>query len=286
MSSVRAAADPPSSAAVLEDLRKLFAFFRRDLLVLLSYRLAFLSDWVNLLVEVVILIFVSRLIEPTSLPAFGGIRPTYVEFAAVGIAIGSVLQANVARAMSAIRNEQLLGTLEMVFLTPTAPTTVLLGSVVYDLVYVPVRSVIFLTLLAVFTDVRFSLAALGPVIVILVAFVPFLWGLSLTGAAGILTFRRGGGIAGLVGAGLVITSGSFFPVDVLPEWLQVVSRVNPITIAVDGTRAALLGVAGWADAWRRAASIVPFAAVSLAIGIVALRLALRRERRRGTLGTY
>lgn len=280
------AALPIRSAALVEDLRKLPAFFRRDLLVLLSYKLAFFSDWINLAFEVAILFFVGRLIEPAVLPSFGGVQPTYVEFAAVGIAIGSVLQANMARAMSAIRNEQLMGTLEMVFLTPTAPTTVLLGAVVYDLVYVPIRSVIFLTALSLLTDVRFSLAGLVPVAVILIAFVPFLWGLSLVGAAGMLTFRRGAGIAGLTAAVLVITSGSFFPVSVLPEWLQLVARLNPITIAVDGVRAAQLGAAGWSDAWRSAISILPFAAVSLVIGVLALRAALWRERRRGTLGIY
>jgi ABC-2 type transport system permease protein len=280
------AALPKRISAVAEDLHKLPAFFRRDLLVLVSYRLAFFSDWVNLVFEVVLLFFVGRLIDPSVLPSFGGVRPTYVEFAAVGIAIGSILQANTARAMSAIRSEQVVGTLEMVFLSPTAPTTVLMGVVVYDLVYVPIRSVIFLAALSLLTDVRFSLSALIPVTVIFVAFAPFLWGLSFVGAAGMLTFRRGAGIAGLTAAVLVITSGSFFPVTVLPEWLQLVARLNPITIAVDGVRAALLGAAGWAEAFRSAISILPFAAVSLALGVLALRAALRRERRRGTLGLY
>jgi ABC-2 type transport system permease protein len=280
------AALPARVSAVAEDLHKLPAFFRRDLLVLVSYRLAFFSDWVNLIFEVVLLFFVGRLIDPSVLPSFGGVHPTYVEFAAVGIAIGSILQANTARAMSAIRSEQVVGTLEMVFLSPTAPTTVLMGIVVYDLVYVPIRSVIFLAALSLLTDVRFSLSALIPVMVIFVAFAPFLWGLSFVGAAGMLTFRRGAGIAGLTAAVLVITSGSFFPVTVLPEWLQLVARLNPITIAVDGVRAALLGAAGWAEAFRSAISILPFAAVSLALGVLALRAALRRERRRGTLGLY
>lgn len=280
------AALPAGVSALVEDLRKLPAFFRRDLLVLLSYKLAFFSDWINLAFEVAILFFVGRLIDPAVLPRFGDVQPTYVEFAAVGIAIGSVLQANLARAMSAVRSEQLMGTLEMVLLTPTAPTTVLLGAVVYDLVYVPIRSVIFLTALTILTDVRFSLGGLVPVIVILLTFVPFLWGLSLVGAAGMLTFRRGAGIAGLTAAVLVVTSGSFFPVSVLPEWLQLIARLNPITIAVDGVRAALLGEAGWGDAWRTAVAIVPFAAVSLLVGILAIRAALWRERRRGTLGIY
>lgn len=273
-------------SAIPEDLRKLGAFIRRDFLVLISYRIGFLSDWFNLLVQVLILYFVGKLIDPSTLPEYGGTQPSYVEFAAVGIAVGSLVQANLARVMAAIRGEQLMGTLEMVFLTPTAPTTVLLGSVVYDLIYVPVRTVIFLVLLTVLLDLGFSFTAIGPLVIVLLAFIPFLWGLSLIGAGSMLTFRRGGGIAGIVGLVLVVASGSYFPITVLPTWLQSFAENNPVTVAVDGVREALLGTAHASDAINDALTILPYAVVSLAVGLVALRVALRRERQRGTLGTY
>lgn len=279
-------AAPSRLSAVPEDLGKLGGFIRRDFLVLISYRIGFLSDWFNLLVQVLILYFVGRLIDPSTLPEYGGVRPSYVEFAAVGIAVGSLVQANLARVMAAIRSEQLMGTLEMVFLTPTAPTTVLLGSVVYDLIYVPIRTVIFLVLLTVLLDLGFSFDALGPLVLVLLAFIPFLWGLSLIGAGSMLTFRRGGGVAGIVGLVLVVASGSYFPIDVLPTWLQSFAEANPVTVAVDGVREALLGTASTSDAIADAMTIVPYAVVALIVGLVALRLALQRERRRGTLGTY
>jgi ABC-type polysaccharide/polyol phosphate export permease len=282
--------EPRTSGSTLsalgEDLAKLGGFIRRDFLVLISYRIGFLSDWFNLLVQVLILYFVGQLIDPSTLPEYGGTQPSYVEFAAVGIAVGSLVQANLARVMAAIRSEQLMGTLEMVFLTPTAPTTVLLGSVVYDLIYVPIRTVIFLVLLTVLLDLGFSFAAVGPLVLVLLAFIPFLWGLSLIGAGSMLTFRRGGGVAGIVGLVLVVASGSYFPISVLPEWLQSFAEKNPVTVAVDGVREALLGTASASDAIGDATTILPYAVVALVVGLVALRLALQRERRRGTLGTY
>ncbi|HET9249595.1 MAG TPA: ABC transporter permease [Actinomycetota bacterium] len=274
-----------STRAFAEDARKLLAFFRRDFLTLWSYRLGFFSDWVNLFIQILILSFVGRLIADDRLPAIGSVHPTYVEFAAVGIAIGSLLQANLARVTSAIRSEQLMGTLEYLFLTPTAPVTVLLGSVVYDMVYVPIRTFLLLFLLAVILDVRFTVTALPTVALILGAFLPFLWGISWVSAAGVLTFRRGAGIAGVGAALLVLTSGSYFPVSLLPGWLQTVAEVNPITHALDATREALLGGTS-TGVGTAVLSILPVAIVSLVFGIVALRFALRRERERGTLGLY
>ena len=43
----------------------------------------------------------------------------------------------------AFRNEQLMGTLEVLLMTPTTPATIQIGSVVYDLVYVPLRTGLF-----------------------------------------------------------------------------------------------------------------------------------------------
>ena len=36
-------------------------------------------------------------------------------------------------------------------------------------------------------------------------------------------------------------SGAYFPLALFPEWVQSVARLNPIAIALEGMRAALLG---------------------------------------------
>jgi hypothetical protein len=41
-----------------------------------------------------------------------------------------------------------------------------------------------------------------------------------------------------------------FPVNILPDWLQVVAHFNPVTYALDAMRSALLGGANVADLWR------------------------------------
>jgi hypothetical protein len=51
-------------------------------------------------------------------------------------------------------------------------------------------------------------------------------------------------------------------------------------------RDALLGGQGWAAAGDNLIALLPVAAASLAAGVYAFRLAVRRERRRGPLGVY
>jgi ABC-2 type transport system permease protein len=270
----------------LGELRKVPAFVRRDFLVALSYRVAFVSDFVHLAGQVLLFYFVGLMIDQTKLPTFAGTEVTYLEFAAVGIALAVFMQLGLDRVASALRGEQLMGTLESLLVTPTAPATVQLGSVAFDLVYIPLRTTIFLIAVAVVFGLHFELAGLAPALAVLLVFIPFVWGLGVASAAVIMTFRRGGGVVGLGVVGLGLISGIYFPLDLLPDWLATIAEFNPVAIAIQGMREALLGGVGWGEIARDVAVLAPMSAASLAGGFAAFRLAIRRERRLGTLGLY
>jgi len=120
----------------------------------------------------------------------------------------------------------------------------------------------------------------------MLAFIPFVWGLGIATAAAILTFRRGGGLMGIGTMILGLASGAFFPLSLLPAWLATIAEYNPLAIAIDGLRETLLGGTGWAGIGDDLMLLVPLSAVSVAIGSLLFKLALRRERRLGTLGLY
>lgn len=269
-----------------EEVRKLPAFFRRDLLVTWSYKLAFFTDWINLFAQVLVFFFVSDLVDPSKIPSYQGQQASYMQFVVIGIAVTSFLQVSLARVTAAIRTEQLQGTLETLLLTPTAPATFQLGSALYEIAYVPIRVVLFLTIAAVLFGVQFTVTGLPEAMAVLMVFVPFVWGLGVVSAAATLTFRRGTSFVGAGASALTITSGAYFPIGVFPAWLQKLALLNPITLALQAVRNALLGGAGWAETLPAIAILAPIAAISLGGGIWGFRLALRRERRRGTLGLY
>jgi ABC-2 type transport system permease protein len=278
---------PLTRTAVLRDeLAKLAAFVRRDLVVALSYRMAFFTEWLGLIVQTAMFYFVGLMVDPSVLPTYGGTRTGYLEFVVVGIAAGAFVTLGLGRVATGIRNEQMQGTLESLLMTPTAPTTVQLGTVLYDLLYIPVRTALFLVITAAIFGLDFHAAGFLPALAILFVFMPFIWGLGVANAGLILTFRRGTGIAGFGATLLTLASGAFFPLSLLPSWLEAIARVNPLAIAIDGMRQALLGGTGWGDAALSIAKLTPFATVSLVAGFWMFGLALRRERRLGSLGLY
>ncbi|MDR7531980.1 MAG: ABC transporter permease [Armatimonadota bacterium] len=280
------AASDSGGGAAWREAAKLTAFLRRDFLTAWSYRLAFVSDLVNLVAQVVVFSFVSRLVDPARVPRFGGEQPTYLAFVVVGIAISALLQLGLNRVGSALRNEQLLGTLESLLVTPTSELTILLGLVAYDLVYLPVQITMFLAAVTVLFGVEVHLSGIVPAAAVFAVFVPFAGGLGAASAAAVLRFRRAPVVIGLAGYGLAVGSGAYFPRDLLPGWLAGLAASNPVAIALDAVRQVLLGGGGWAAAGPALLVLAPVSAGALAGGVWLFRLALRAERRSGTLGQY
>jgi ABC-2 type transport system permease protein len=268
------------------EARKVSAFMRRDLLVLLSYRAAFVGDLIAIGIQAAIFGFVAQLVDPSRLPTYGGAQASYFEFVMIGVIIATISGMLLQRVATAMRQEQMVGTLEALLVTPTAATTVQAGSVAFDLVLIPVRLSALLLAVTLTFGLDFELSGVLPAVVLMAAFVPFVWGLGLVTAAAIVTFRRGGGVVGALMATLGLISGAFFPLALLPMWLQRLAEGNPVAIIMEGTREALIGGADWSAVASDVLILVPLAACALFAGIAAFRAALAREHRQGTLGLY
>lgn len=276
---------PESRLAVfVSEAAKLPAFLRRDFLQAWSYRAAFIWDAVGLAFQAFIFFYIGKIVDPDVLPTYGSAHVTYLEFVAVGIAISMFAALGLARAASAFRNEQFTGTLEVLLMTPTTSATIQFGSVVYDLLYMPIRTGAFFLVIVLTLGVHFASGGIPPAAVTLMLFIPFVWGLGMAHAAATITFRRGG--SGIVLTLLTITSGAYFPLNLFPGWLETIARYNPMAIAITTMRKTLLGDAGWADVGTAFAILGPASLVTLALGIVSFRSAVLRERRRGTVGLY
>jgi ABC-2 type transport system permease protein len=268
------------------ELRKLPAFVERDFLTAISYRAAFVTDIVSLAGHIVVFYFVGRLVDPAKLPEYDGAHTTYLEYASIGIALGIFMHFALDRVATAIRNEQLMGTLESLLVTPTRAGTIQLGSVSFDLLYLPIRTGVFLGGIALAFGLGYHMNGVVPALILLVCFVPFVWGLGVTAAAAVITFRRGGGAIGFGGTLIGLASGVYFPVTLLPTWLVPIASHNPVALTIEGMRRALIGGERFAGVPEALAVVVPCGVASVAIGMVLFNAALRREQRSGAIGLY
>jgi ABC-2 type transport system permease protein len=268
-------------AATFSEAGKLPAFVRRDFMIALSQRTALAGGVVFFAVQLVVFSFIGRLVDPAVLPAYGGSTATYMEFVTVGIILCLLVGLALVRITVAVRQEQSRGTLEALLATPAAIVTVALGSVVFELLWVPVRMGLFLLIAVLALGLDFEVAGGSKTMVLLLAFMPFVWGLGLICAAAMLAFRRGAGATGVVIAALGVASGAYFPVHLLPDWLEAAGGVSPWARALESMRGALLGGMTWGHVASEALALAGASAILLVAGVMVFRLALARERRNG-----
>jgi ABC-type polysaccharide/polyol phosphate export permease len=276
---------PRRREGAIGETLKLAAFLRRDFLIAASYRLSYAAEFASVVVGVVMFSLVGRMVNSQVLPSYGGVHPTYMEYVATGLVLGAFVQIGVTRVSQAIEQEQTRGTLESLLITPTTAPTILIGSVAYDLVYVPIRTVLTLVVIAVGFGLRYQANGFPAAALFLLLFIPFVWGIGMISAAMQLTFRKGAGLFTTFITLFTVGSGAYVPVSVLPGPAAQLAPYNPVGVAAHGMRESLL--AGGSSALDGKLLILPIlSAVALLMGIVALRLAMRRERRLGTIGIY
>jgi ABC-2 type transport system permease protein len=104
----------------------------------------------------------------------------------------------------------------------------------------------------------------------------------ITGAI-TLVIKRGEGVAGMLIFGLALISGAYFPVSVLPDWIQPLSDVVPTRYAIDGLREALFEGSGWSG---DLAVLAAFGFALLPLAILSFSAALTHLRRLGSMAEY
>lgn len=266
------------------DAGRIGAFFRRDVRIAWSYRAAFVVEVALLVGQTLVLAIASRLVSTHQLAALGGGTQGYLAFAAPGMALAVLASVAVGRMAAAIRTEQLYGTLEAVLATPTRLGALQLGSTAYAALDGLLEAVLTIAVVVGVLGVHLHAVGIIPTLLLVASTMPLFLGLGLAAGGVILTLRRGGGLVGPAAGALVVASGGYFPLRLLPEWLQAALAPNPFIAVVSGIRALLFGTGNWSLVPPALESILPAGVLAVLVGTVVFRAALKRERKAGTLG--
>ena len=269
----------------MSSLRVVAAFIRPDFRIHTSYRLSFVLQMSTIFFFLALYYFLAQIVDQEEFAASQDISGSYFDFAAVGLALLSILQVGLSSFSQKMREEQTTGTFEALMASPTSPSLVVLASALYDLL----RSTVFAFVLLGTAVVLFGLqldtdpASLSVAAAALVGCLALFASLGVAVAACTVIFKQTAALAGMVVSGLALLSGVYFPTDVLPAALQKVAEILPFTWGLDVVRAALLG--GNVD-HAQLAGLFGSAAVLLPIAVLGFTAAVRRARQTGTLAQY
>ena len=269
-------------------LRAIWAIFRKDVLVFLSYPMNAVMRLIEPVMWITPVYFLSRAFavdgKNIGLEAFSG-TTDYMAFLILGSFISSFVSAVFWGMGYSLKNEMDAGVLESNWLAPVPLLVQLLGRSLYSLFI----TVLNFASIGLIIWLLFGFEIVGPLIPALLIMLPLLvalygFGFGLAGV--VLITNNANNVIDIVSNNITVLSGSQFPITVLPRPIMAISLALPLTYAYDAIRGILLGTATLMPIRQEVMILLGFMVISFAVGYAVFRSVERRCRSLGTISQH
>src|SRR5438309_1053278 len=167
-------------------------------------------------------------------------------------------------------------------MAPLSRTMHLGGMGAYAVLYGLVRAGILFAVVAAFIGIHMPdanfLAALA---LLAIASISFIGIGMMTSVLPLISPEKGAQLGFVAQGMMLVVSGVYYPVSVMPGWMQAIAKVSPATYALRGDRASIVSGAGiaWADAWP----LLVIAAAAIPLGLAIFKRGERYAKKHGKL---
>ena len=184
---------------------------------------------------------------------------------------------------NSLQQERWMGTIDVLFLTPASRLTMLLANGLSSLVEGAWWIVAIFLLNWFIFGIQLTVTSWPAVAITLVSTMIALVAVGVFFASFFILSRAADQMASSLQAPIRFFSGVAFPVAALPQALQFVSLVIPVTFAISALRATLLSGGGIVDILNQLLPLYLFTAVFLFVGYFLLRIVEKRAKKDGSL---
>ena len=211
---------------------------------------------------------------------------SFILYLLIGTSVWSYLSVTFDGVTDIINMERWEGTIEYTFMAPISRFTHLIGSCWYAVVHGLLFTFIQLVIVGAFFHLDLSHANyLTAVFMLLVGSVSFI-GFGIGAAIlPLLYTEKGMQMSFIVRAILLLISGVYYPISVLPIWMRPLASVSPATYVLYGLRAGLMnGQVIWsAEIWSYTWPLILTAIISVPLGVYVFSIAERYAKKTGRL---
>jgi len=270
---------------MLTYLRVPWAFIVRDYRDDSSYKMGFLFRVASAMINVAIYYFIASAFGAAAAPYLSGYGGNYFAFVLIGVAFSEYLALGIGAIGDSIRQGQTTGTLELMLLSPTRLVVTLLSSSLWSYVFATLRVLVYL-IVGVGLGMRFEQANVPFALLSLALAIISFNALGLFSASVIILMKRGDALGWALRVSSLVLGGVYYPVAVLPSWLNLIGQLLPLTHALELLRRSLLRGEGFAQLGGELAILGALTLVLLPLGVLACQLAIRVARTDGSLSHY
>lgn len=208
----------------------------------------------------------------------------FVLYLAIGTIVWRYLSVIFYWVTDVVGLERWEGTIEYTLMAPITRFFHMMGQTAFAIVYSFIHTGVVLLATMLMFDISLVQANLFGFVVVLVAGSLSFVGISIIGSVLPLLFpERGSQMTHLIIAGLLLVSGVYYPVDVLPDWLQFFAKFSPATYIIDGARDAILNGAPTLSLWQYIWPTLIMGVISIPVGLRIFHWAENYAKRTGKL---
>src|SRR5919107_5639083 len=176
------------------------------------------------------------------------------------------------------------GTIEYTFMAPLSRAVHLIGMGAFAVLYGVIRTALLFAVVALFFGLEFPQADFGAALLLLaVASVSFVGVGMVTAVLPLISPEKGAQLGFIAQGMLLVVSGVYYPVEIMPGWMQAIATISPATYALHGIRASVLDGQGigtlWGDVWP----LIVLGVVAIPAGLAVFRAGERYAKRHGKL---
>jgi ABC-2 type transport system permease protein len=176
------------------------------------------------------------------------------------------------------------GTIEYTFMAPLSRPTHLIGMGIFAVGYGVVRAALLFGTIAFFFDLQMPNADFVAALVVLaVSSVSFIGIGMMTAVLPLISPEKGSQLGFIAQGMLLVVSGIYYSVEILPEPMQWLAKISPATYALEGIRDAIINGDGIGAMWDELRALIVIGVVSIPLGLAVFRRGERYAKQHGKL---
>ncbi len=267
-------------------LRQTLSFLKKDFLTESSYKFSFIYNIFGIILNILSYFYINQLFGSRISPHLGEFGTNYFAYCLVSIAFFSYVGVGLGSFSERIHNEQMQGTLEAIMLTPVNISTILSSLALWNLILATIDMIIYGALGVFLFKIDFTNINLLSALIILILTIITFSSLGIISSSFVIVFKQGNPANWIISSVEGLVCGVYFPVSVLPFWLQLLAKCFPVTYAIRAIELAVYKGYSPLQLKEEIMFLVLFSLLLAPLSISCFRYSLKKARKEASLAHY
>jgi len=265
---------------------KFVNFVIRDFFIAISYKINLVIGMIGMFFGVLKFGFMAHFLQfGNSFPSLSSYGGSLISYLITGGIFMSYVNVAMNSFKSAIRSEQISGTLEYLLLSDTPIYQIIIFSGISNFLWTTLDAISVLLVVSVIFDMKMNINFGLSLFIILITII-CISGIGFASAGIIMVTKKGDPIGWLFTTLTGVLSGVFYPISFLPKWIRFFSYLLPPTYALKALRKALLTGSSFASVKSQIYVLLLMTIITVPIGVFVFKKGYDRARVEGSLIEY